>query len=367
MVASKYGYLEVVKTLLKDEDLVKCELTDRAQEMRRRDRQGIFDDVPSDNDEPPSNFTLARQEVDMLDEEFTRPWGPREATRAPITAEEAVQHQEEYTQRKCKQVRCASCRDMITLYSYIGEEIPDVPTLISVIDALRALGFMSMDDIQDHWDKVRDELREKGIKKGGDDVKIELSLLAQLSEARHNYGSWSEHFKDEDKLDEETKNGMRKFCCSTLGFGGTLVYATLLSLIVLVPAVVLVLLYDLVHYEEQLWWECFVWLCFFGLGQIVAAFWAAPFIGWGMIKEASRDTDLGATLKGSMNMQGLVSTFLFSTIMGKLQVGLNFDLTATSNATTVSSYFNSYFDEPVSMVGPNAADYTFAEYALKQW
>ena len=110
-----------------------------------------------------------------------------------------------------------------------------------------------------------------------------------------------------------------------------------------------------------------MWLCFFGLGQIVAAFWAAPFTGWGMIKEASRDTDLGATLKGSMNMQGLVSTFLFSTIMGKLQVGLNFDLTVTSNATTVSSYFNSYFDEPVSMVGPNAVDYTFAEYALKQW
>ena len=185
MVASKYGYLEVVKTLLKDEDLVKCELTDRAQEMRRRDRQGILDDVLSDNDEPPSNFTLARQEVDKLDEEFSRPWGG-ETGPTTVTAAKALQNQEEHTQRKCKQVRCASCRDMITLYSYIGEEIPDVPTLISVIDALRALGFMSMDDIQDHWDKVRDELREKGIKKGGDDehVKIEPSLLAQLTARR---------------------------------------------------------------------------------------------------------------------------------------------------------------------------------------
>ena len=53
----------------------------------------------------------------------------------------------------------------------------------------------------------------------------------------------------------------------------------------------------------------------------------SPFTGWGMIKEASADTDFGATLKGSMNMQGLVSTFLFSTIMGRLQVGLDFDLT----------------------------------------
>ena len=43
-----------------------------------------------------------------------------------------------------------------------------------------------------------------------------------------------------------------------------------------------------------------------------------------MIKEASRDTDLGETLKCSMNMQGLVFAFLFSTILARLQVGLDF-------------------------------------------
>ena len=97
-----------------------------------------------------------------------------------------------------------------------------------------------------------------------------------------------------------------------------------------------------------------MWLVALGCSQMIFALLAAPFTGWGMIKEASRDTDFGATLKGSMNMQGLVSTFLFSTIMGRLQVGLDFDL--TNNATQVSTLEN------VAMVGSDAN-----ERKLEHW
>ena len=97
-----------------------------------------------------------------------------------------------------------------------------------------------------------------------------------------------------------------------------------------------------------------------------------------MIKEASRDTDLGATLKGSMNMQGIVSTFLFSTIMGRLQVGLDLDI--TNNATQLSTLELDELDE--SVVGrlnlfvqmPDAYNWTnqlegrdAAEHVLMQW
>ena len=214
-----------------------------------------------------------------------------------------------------EQARYKSCYDIITLYKYIGEEIPDVLTLIDVISKLRGLGWMSMDDITDQWDKVRDELRKE--------KNMDPSLLAKLSEVLYNYDGWwhkHKHFDNEDNAPNET-------FCSTLRSLYPLAYATIPSFIVLIPGLVLVLLYDLVHYEEQLWLECYLWLGVFGLGQTLYALLVAPFTGWGMIKEASADTDFGATLKGSMNMQGLVSTFLFSTIMGRLQVGLDFDLT----------------------------------------
>ena len=117
---------------------------------------------------------------------------------------------------------------------------------------------------------------------------------------------------------------------------------------------------DLVHYEEQLVWECFAWLCGFALAQIVAAFLTAPSLGWGMIKESSWDKDLGVVLRGSMNQQGVVSTLLFLTIMSKLQVNLKgFDL--TNNVGNLSSF------DIIAAADPNAADYTFAEYALAQW
>ena len=133
-----------------------------------------------------------------------------------------------------------------------------------------------------------------------------------------------------------------------------------ISLIILAPGWVLVVYYDLVHYEEELWSQCFLWLCGFALAQIVAAFLTAPRTGWGMIKESSRDKDLGVTLRGSMNQQAIVSTLLFSTIIRKLQVNLrSFDL--TTNVGNLSSF------DIIAAADPNAADYTFAEYALAQW
>ena len=109
-----------------------------------------------------------------------------------------------------------------------------------------------------------------------------------------------------------------------------------------------------------------MWLCGFALAQIVAAFLTAPRTGWGMIKESSRDKDLGVTLSGSMNQQALVSTLLFSTIMGKLQVPLkNVDL--TNNVGNVSSFDLQAEDYTIAMANPDAADYKFAEHALAQW
>ena len=152
--------------------------------------------------------------------------------------------------------------------------------------------------------------------------------------------------------DQGRGQAVGRFLCGARLFG--------LSLTIFLPGIVLVVYYDLVHYEEQLVWECFAWLCGFALAQIVAAFLTAPSLGWGMIKESSWDKDLGVVLRGSMNQQGVVSTLLFLTIMSKLQVNLKgFDL--TNNVGNLSSF------DIIAAADPNAADYTFAEYALAQW
>ena len=354
VVASKEGYPKVVEELLKDTDFVKFELRARARELDDRSKVGDISLSSSGfivrfpEDATPSGFTSARRAAKGA-AEWAKPktWSPEEFTK--------------FTEWKCKQVRCTSCYDMLTLYTYIGEEIPDVATLVHVIDALRELGWETMDDIQDHWGNVSDSLREK--KKN-----VERPLVNQLSEARYNYGSWNKQFKDEDKppkKDEDKPAKLISDFCLTLHLCWMIVYATVLSLIVFVPIIVLIFYYELVHYEEQLWSECFVWLGLFALAQFLVAFCAAPSTGWGMIKESSRDADLGVTLRGSMNMQGLVSTFLFATIMGRLQASLRFDL--TNNVTEVSS-----FDTPsiVDIIGTrdiDAFDYTFAEHALAQW
>ena len=329
-VASEKGHLKVVKRLLENEVVVKFELKARVKELKERAEE---DDLSFSTSKgfrfarkaTPSGFTLARQA----------------ACRPPEGAEKSP---EDWS--------CKSCYDMITLYTYIGEEIPDVTTLCKVIDALRTLGWVTMDDIQDHWEDVRKSLRKK------EGETMEGSLVNKLSEARYTYGSWNKHFKDEDKKWFE---GPRATLLQLL----SLVFAIIVSLLVFVPVFVLIFHYDLVHYEEQLWSECFMYLGIFALAQIVFAFLAAPYTGWGMIKESSRDADLGVTLRGSMHMQGLVSTFLFATIMGRLQVSLRFDL--TNNVTEVNSFDTPSIVHIIGTPDTDAFDYTFAEHALKQW
>jgi len=337
LVASKKGYPKVVQQLLEDKELLKVEVDARAEELKEKAHESKT---------LISGFREACRELKSKVKKSA-------AGSAVCIADLHCQKQADYK----------SCYDMITLYTYICEEIPDVSSLNLVICALRDLGWTNMDDIKDHWDKVRDELREYHLKDKEKREKeklqarprIEPSLLSKLSEARHNYkGSWNKLFDAEDQAP-------KSFCSTPCSLG----YATLPSLLVLLPGLVLVFIYDLVHYEEQLWLECFIWLGIFGLLQIFYALLVAPFTGWAMIKEASPGTDLGATLKGSMNMQGLVSTFLFSTIMGRLQVGLNFDL--INNATEVSTLgfqINSE-GEIVAMGDPDAMNAT--EHVLQQW
>ena len=348
LFAIENGYPKVVQQLLKDEDLLEVEVEDRAAELFRKE-QNMKGGVAS-------GFANARKE---LKKQLT----PGVKAKKSAAEPEVPKDHKWKRSQVMEQARYKTCYDMITLYMYIGEAIPDVRTLIDVISKLRDLGWMSMDDITDHWDKVRDELREK--------KKMEPLFLDQLSEARYNYdGWWHKHkqFNDEDTASES-------FCChgfcSTLGSFvyvtiPSLIVVTIPSLIVLVPILVLVLLYDLVHYDDRLWLECFAWLGVFGLVQIFYALLRAPFTGWGMIKEASGDTDFGATLKGSMNMQGLVSTFLFSTIMGRLQVGLNFDLTNNAdNATQVSSLEMALMNSGLKSELLFLQDHT--EQVLQQW
>ena len=278
-VASENGYLEVVKRLLKNEGVVNFELNARAEELKERAKEGVLSSTSKGFQfvfkATPSGFTLARQAASKGAEKSPEDWN---SSRMQMS----------------KQVRCTSCYDMITLYTYIGEEIPDVTTLHKVIDALRKLGWVTMDDIQDHWNDVRESLRKE----------IERSLVKKLSEARYTYGSWNKQFKDEDKFNDEDKTMWlmitecpRAMLLQLL----SLVFAIIVSLLIFVPVFVLIFHYDLVHYEEQLWSECFMYLGIFALAQIVFAFLAAPYTGWGMIKESSRDADLGVTLRGSMH------------------------------------------------------------------
>ena len=120
---------------------------------------------------------------------------------------------------------------------------------------MRELKWVTMDDIQDHWVKFSDDLREKNV--------VARPLVAQLSEARYNYGSWNKQFKDEDKLIKKKAKLLDLFKKPSslvsheeikhfLRFCWTLFFATILSLIVFVPVFVLTFHYDLVHYEEQL-------------------------------------------------------------------------------------------------------------------
>ena len=262
-VASENGYLGVVKKLLEYKDLVEFELNARVTELKERSKQGEVSFSFSKTSKgfqvadkaTPSGFTLARQAAKGAAE-----WDKSKSELPP----------NEFGEWKCKQVRCTSCYDMITLYTYIGEEIPDVTTLLGVIGALRELKWVTMDDIQDHWVKFSDDLREKNV--------VARPLVAQLSEARYNYGSWNKQFKDEDKLIKRKAKLLDLFKKPSslvsheeikhfLRFFWTPFFATILSLIVFVPVFVLIFHYDLVHYEEQLWSECFVWLGFFSLGK----------------------------------------------------------------------------------------------------
>ena len=341
LVASENGYPMVVQQLLKDKELVKVEVDHQAWVLFQKERntkKGAADDPT-----PRLGFAQARKVLKAK---------KRDAESADFEVVLFSKH--EYLEWKRKQAettnRYTSCYDMITLYMNIGEEILDVSNLLYVISKLRDLGWTNMDDITDHWDKVSDKLL---------DERMEPSLLAKLNEARYNYDSWDK-VRDEVRENKEpsllAKPSEARYCSMLRPLGN----AMIVSPIALIPGLVLVLFYDLVHYEEQLWLECFVWLGLFGLSQMVYALLVAPFTGWGMIKEASRDTDLGATLKGSMNVQGLVSTFLFSTIMGRLQVGLNFDL--TNNATQVSTLEINSEREIVAMVDTDAT-----EHVLQQW
>eukprot|EP00964_Phaeocystis_antarctica_P013147 scaffold7206_cov57-Phaeocystis_antarctica.AAC.8 len=343
VIASENGYPEVVRTLLKDEALVKFELKVRAKETRLKLKMKAG---------TAGGFTLARQLAKHAKEgELFSSCSTTEYEKMP--AQETSP--EEWEGVNGRKARCKSCYDLITLYRYIGEEIADVPTLTRVIAALHELGWRSMDDIQDHWGDVSKELRKKS--------KVERALVIQLSEARYNYGSWDRQFKEKGRSDtwhvkiKDKGNKAKQWGV----FCKALVFALFIALFIFVPGIVLVIYYHLVHYEEQLWIECFSWLYGFALAQIVAAFLTAPRTGWGMIKESSREKDLGVTLKGSMSTQAIVSTLLFSTIIRKLQVNLSsFDL--TNNVTHVIDYF-----DDSNAMAPDAADFAFAEYALVQW
>ena len=308
MVASENGYPEVVRKLLEDENFVKFELDARAKETRRN----------------PGGFTSARKLAKHAKQgHLYSSAGIRRSMQESDTAWEGV---------KGRRARCRSCYDMITLYFYIGEEIDDVPTLRRVIAALRHFGWETMDDIQDRWSDVRDELRK------GDDhpscsgriCKIESALVTRLSEVLVNYrDNWAKPFNEL----EESKS-VHKHKSQGVFSGASLFW--LFSPIVFLPVIILAI-NDVVHWEEQLWSKCFAWLCGFALAQIIAAFLTAPYLSWGMIKESSQDKDLGLTLKGSMSTQAIVSTLVFSMTMSKLQISPSLDMVVDFNQTASTS------------------------------
>eukprot|EP00964_Phaeocystis_antarctica_P105777 scaffold70755_cov69-Phaeocystis_antarctica.AAC.3 len=178
VIASENGYPEVVRTLLKDEALVKFELG-----QVRGDVEALvkFEETRL---KTAGGFTLARQLAKHAKQgELFSSCSTTEYEKMP--AQETSP--EEWEGVNGRKARCKSCYDLITMYRYIGEEIADVPTLTHVIAALRKLGWETMDDIQDHWGDVSKELRKES--------EVERALVIQLSEARYNYGSWDEQFK----------------------------------------------------------------------------------------------------------------------------------------------------------------------------
>ena len=214
-VASENGYPKVVRKLLENETLVKFELAARARELDARKQllkpnevsvpalTKIFSRVTSTpKDETSSGFTLARRAARRVFISRTPKEYMTDKQSSASKQYEDMQAAESADEWECRQVRCKSCYDLITLYTYIGEEITDAPTLISVIAALHELKWTSMDDIQDHWGEVSKELRKES--------EVERPLVTKLSEARYNYGSWHKQFvtqaKDENKQPSNAKD-----------------------------------------------------------------------------------------------------------------------------------------------------------------
>ena len=333
MIASETGYPKVVQTLLKDKNVVECELKLRAEEMWENPSGG------------PSGFTVARYFAKHArrGELYCVPASSKHQAMLNARCKQyepmqLVESAEEWEGVNGRKARCKSCYDMITLYVYIGEEIADVPTLARVISALHELGWETMNDIQENWGDIRGGIREELRK----DSKVESVLVTRLSEVLVNYrDNWAKPFEDERhmriKEDAEEVRQSSVFCGLSGYVGYKNVWLCGLLLIVCVPGTVLAI-FDLVHYEGQLWWKFFVWMSAVVIAQTLIVFLTAPYLGWGMIKESSRDKDLGVTLRGSMSTQAIVSTLLFSTTMSKLQIDLNsLDMVVDFNKTASNS------------------------------
>ena len=289
MIASETGYPKVVQTLLKDKNVVECELKLRAEEMWENPSGG------------PSGFTVARYFAKHArrGELYCVPASSKHQAMLNARCKQyeplqLVESAEEWEGVNGRKARCRSCYDVITLYVYIGEEIADVPTLARVISALHELGWETMNDIQENWGDIRGGIREDLRKES----KVESALVTRLSEVLVNYrDNWGKPFEDERhmriKEDAEEVRQSSVFC----GLSGYVGYV-ILFLIVCVPGTVLAI-FDLVHYEGQLWWKFFVWMSAVVIAQTLIVFLTAPYLGWGMIKESSRDKDLGVTLSGA--------------------------------------------------------------------
>ena len=330
MIASETGYPKVVQTLLKDKNVVECELKLRAEEMWENPSGG------------PSGFTVARYFAKHArrGELYCVPASSKHQAMLNARCKQyepmqLVESAEEWEGVNGRKARCKSCYDMITLYVYIGEEIADVPTLARVISALHELGWETMNDIQENWGDIRGGIREELRKES----KVESALVTRLSEVLVNYrDNWAKPFEDERHMRIKEDAEESSVFCGLSGYVGYKnVWLCGLLLIVCVPGTVLAI-FDLVHYEGQLWWKFFVWMSAVVIAQTLIVFLTAPYLGWGMIKESSRDKDLGVTLRGSMSTQAIVSTLLFSTTMSKLQIDLNsLDMVVDFNKTASNS------------------------------
>ena len=303
MVASENGYLTVVKKLLENEDVVKYEAC-----------------IVHDHDtRAESARMLAKEKAkDECDDE--------------------------------KWARYMSCHNIISLYAYIGDEIRigqrdammPISDLTGAILALDRQGCKSMETLKDHWDQICVRLQN--------DSSVTGVLVSVLSEARYDYDSWYKDIKDITKGEQNSQSS-----CSAFSF------ATACSLIVLVPGIALATVYHVILYDNRLWWQCFFGLYIFAAIQACFAFMLAPFLGWNMIMEASKNTELSSTLKASMCHQGIVSALIFTTIIGLLQQDLNFDLTnSLANSTGI-------FEEIYSVLSIVFEDPIDTELAVEQW